>query len=355
MITCEWSVETGWDAPKLAAYGPISLAPTASVLHYATECFEGMKLYRGQDGQLRIFRPDLNAARFRRSSTRCTLPDFDPEEMVQLILALCAVDGPKFLPKNANNELPDVGPNFIANRLLYIRPTIIGTDPDLGIKPPQTAMLFIIMTTFPSMDTLYLSRPQPGLKLLASPTDAVRAWPGGFGAAKLGANYGPSLLAQGDAARQGYDQVLWLYSQLGSSNPTELNRVTEAGASNFFVVWKTRDGVIEIVTAPTSDGTILEGVTRRSVLDLGKERLSQALKKDGVIGDDEHVEVVERWFTMDDVLEATKDGRLLEAFAAGTAVCVLLIPIVKTSLIIHSTSLRRLPRFITAARISRFR
>jgi branched-chain amino acid aminotransferase len=320
MITCEWSAQTGWSAPKMGPYGPLSLAPTASVLHYATECYEGMKLYRGRDQRLRIFRPDLNAKRFRRSSIRCTLPDFDPEEMVKLIVALCAIDGPKFLPKDPLRELPDAGPNFIANRLLYIRPTMIGTDPDLGIKPPQTAMLFIIISSFPSMDTLYLSRPAPGLRLLASPSDAVRAWPGGCGAAKLGANYGPSLLAQSDAMRQGYDQVLWLYSQPGSTDPGEQGRVTEAGASNFFVVWRTRQGALELCTAPTSDGTILEGVTRQSVLDLGAQRLEAALKQEGVLAPEEHLEVNERWFTMADVLEATKEGRLLEAFAAGTAV-----------------------------------
>jgi branched-chain amino acid aminotransferase len=120
--------------------------------------------------------------------------------------------------------------------------------------------------------------------------------------------------------RQGYDQVLWLYSQPGSTDPGEQGRVTEAGASNFFVVWRTRQGVLELCTAPTSDGTILEGVTRQSVLDLGAQRLEAALRQEGVLTPEEHVEVNERWFTMADVLEATQEGRLLEAFAAGTAV-----------------------------------
>lgn len=324
MITCTWSAETGWDAPKLGPYGPISLEPTASVLHYATECFEGMKVYRGLDDNLRLFRPNLNAERFQRSSVRCTLPDFDPPEVVKLILALCAVDAARFLPADPKHEMAAVRENFIANRVLYIRPTMIGTDADLGIKPPQTAMLFIVMTAFPLADAVYLSRAEPGLRLLASPANAVRAWPGGFGGAKLGANYGPSLLLQTEAARQGYDQVLWLYSQPGTADPHHMDRVTEVGASNFFVVWRTRQGDLELCTAPTGDGTILEGVTRRSVLELGAERLEARLRQDGVLEGSATVAVKERWFTMADILQVANEGRLVEAFAAGTAVCLFL-------------------------------
>jgi branched-chain amino acid aminotransferase len=137
------------------------------------------------------------------------------------------------------------------------------------------------------------------MRLLASKDDMVRAWPGGFGWAKVGANYGPSLLAQAEARERGYDQILWLYGKEGS--------VTEAGASNFFVVWRTRGGKTQLVTAPLDDKIILDGVTRRSVLELARERLT---------GD---LEVVERKYTMNEVAAAAKEGRLVEAFAAGTA------------------------------------
>lgn len=99
MITAKWTEENGWEAPELKPYGPFSIMPTASVLHYATECFEGLKLYRGQDGHLRLFRPEKNCRRMKKSAARIALPDFDPEELEKLIVRLCAQDGPKWLPK----------------------------------------------------------------------------------------------------------------------------------------------------------------------------------------------------------------------------------------------------------------
>jgi len=151
-----------------------------------------------------------------------------------------------------------------------------------------------------------LSSPN-GLKLLAS-QDGVRAWPGGFGYAKVGANYGPSLMANSEARARGYDQVLWLLDGL----------VTEAGASNFFVVWRSKEGKLQLVTAPLGGKIILDGVTRRSILQLVRERLS-----DNSSGLDP-IEVVERQYTMDEVVEVVKEGRMVEAFAAGTAVSFLL-------------------------------
>jgi branched-chain amino acid aminotransferase len=142
-----------------------------------------------------------------------------------------------------------------------------------------------------------------GLKLLAS-QEGVRAWPGGFGYAKVGANYGPSLMANGEARARGYDQVLWLLDGL----------VTEAGASNFFVVWESKQGKTEMVTPPLGGKIILDGVTRRSILQLARERLANGQ------GGLEPIDIVERNFTMDEVVEAVEDGRMIEAFAAGTAV-----------------------------------
>ncbi len=147
---------------------------------------------------------------------------------------------------------------------------------------------------------------KPGLKLLASKDDMVRAWPGGFGYAKVGANYGPSLLAQAEARERGYDQILWLFGPQCD--------VTEAGASNFFVVWRTREGRLQLVTAPLDDKIILDGVTRRSVLELARERLSKTWE--GFEG----LDVLERKYRMGEVEEAIEEGRLIEAFAAGTAV-----------------------------------
>jgi len=137
------------------------------------------------------------------SATRISLPGFDPKELEKLIIAMIAVDGPKWLPTPGT--------------FLYLRPTMIGSAGALGVASPKEATLFIISTFMPPLGS------PKGMKLLAS-QDGVRAWPGGFGYAKVGANYGPSLMASSEARTRGYDQVLWLLDGF----------VTEAGASNFF-------------------------------------------------------------------------------------------------------------------------
>ena len=194
---------------------------------------------------------------------RISLPTFDPDELQKLIETLVAVEGEKWLPKSRPGTF------------LYLRPTMIATAAALGVQKPKEALLYIMACCFPSFDTpsgtagpsgnLISQSPKArvGLKLLASKEDTVRAWPGGFGYAKVGANYGPSLIAQGEAKARGFDQVLWL---LG-----EGCEVTEAGASNFFVLWKTRGGRLQLVTAPLDDKIILDGVTRRSILQLARE------------------------------------------------------------------------------------
>ncbi|KIH86830.1 branched-chain amino acid aminotransferase [Sporothrix brasiliensis 5110] len=283
MVTVEWNVETGWAAPRLRPYGPLSLMPTASVLHYATECFEGLKAYRGVDDKLRLFRPDCNARRMLTSAVRISLPAFDPVEFEKLIVALMAVDGPKWLPRGG-------GPD----EYLYLRPTMIGTQPQLGVQPPRAALLFITATYLPRLNAV-----AGGLRLHTSPEDMVRAWVGGFGYAKVGANYGPSLQATMEARARGFHQVLWLYGPEGYC--------TEAGASNFFVVLRSPAGTTQLVTAPLDDRLILDGVTRRSIVQLARERLAG------------EVEVVERRYTIAELQTAQKEGRLVEAFAAGTA------------------------------------
>lgn len=183
---------------------------------------------------------------------------------------------------------------------MYLRPSMIAIDPSLAVQKPNEVLLYIVATCFPPFDEPVLIAPEPGLKLLASREDTIRAWPGGFGYAKVGANYGPSLVAQQEAKARGFHQILWLF---GTDS-----QVTEAGASNFFMVWKTKDGRTQMVTAPLQDKIILDGITRRSVLQLASERLSG------------EVEVVERKYGMNEIGEAVEDGRVVEAFAVGTAV-----------------------------------
>jgi branched-chain amino acid aminotransferase len=167
------------------------------------------------------------------------------------------------------------------------------------------------------------------MKLLAS-QDGVRAWPGGFGYAKVGANYGPSLMANSEARARGYDQVLWLLDGL----------VTEAGASNFFVVWRSKEGKLQLVTASLDHKIILDGVTRRSILQLARERLTDSSSEL------DPIEIVERNFSMDELAEVVKEGRIVEAFAAGTAVSCSRYPRYKLKLIIRSTSF---PRSLSSA------
>lgn len=185
------------------------------------------------------------------------------------------------------------------------------------LQVPQEALLYVIVAPWPDF-TLWKGRGVPakaGLKLLASSPETVRAWPGGIGWAKLGANYGPSFQAHEKCQAQGYDQILWLFGNEGE--------VTEAGASNFFVIWKDRTtGRKELVTAAVEDQVILPGVVRRSVLDLVRERLSGG-------GFLEDLGVVERKFFIGEIVEAWRDGRLIEAFVSGTAVS--LFPSVKMS------------------------
>jgi branched-chain amino acid aminotransferase len=288
MIQAQWNSEEGWAAPTLQPYGPLSLAPTASCLHYATECFEGMKLYRGHDGKLRLFRPNLNCNRMLMSTNRIALPAFPPAELLKLIIKLCATDGAKWLPKDRPGQF------------LYIRPTMIASDPALGVERPKEALLFVILCCFAPMGNM-----NGGIKLLASQDDMCRAWPGGFGYAKVGANYGPSLVAQGEARKQGYHQILWLFGDDCT--------ITEAGASNFFIVWRTKEGQLQLVTADLNEKIVLDGVTRRSILELAKAKLTNGHE------DLEKVEIVERKFNIFDIVEASKEGRIVEAFAAGTA------------------------------------
>ncbi|KAK6499295.1 hypothetical protein TWF506_003922 [Arthrobotrys conoides] len=294
MLTVKWTEKGGWEAPQLRPYGHLDIMPTASCIHYATQAFEGMKAYRGVDGKLRLFRPDLNCKRMNLSSTRIALPPIDPEQLEELVKNFVSVDCPKWLPD------PET--------FIYLRPAVIASGAALGVQKPREATVFIIAVLFPPMEVLN------GMRLLASKEDmGVRAWPGGHGWSKVGANYGPTLQAQGEARERGFDQILWL---LGSEG-----RVTEAGASNFFVVWKNKtSGRLELITAPLGDKIILDGVTRRSVIELAKSRLSHNPTE--VLKEVQHLEkldVVEQNYTIDDIAEAYEDGRLVEAFACGTA------------------------------------
>ncbi|KAH8589166.1 aminotransferase [Bisporella sp. PMI_857] len=246
-----------------------------------------MKAYRGYDGKLRLFRPDCNTRRMLISAKRIALPIFDPGDLEKLIFKLLEVGCPNFLPAS------DPG------KFIYLRPTIIGTHCRLGVSVLKEAMLFILAAYMPE-----LSEPQNGMRLFASKNDEVRAWPGGHGFAKVGANYGPTLPALEEAKTRGYDQILWLFG------PED--RVTECGGSNFFIIWRSKEGVLKLQTAPLDDKLILDGVVRQSILELAKDRLCDHV--DGTMA-----VVAEEQFTMAEVSKAMSEGRVVEAFTCGTA------------------------------------
>ncbi|KAI9738901.1 MAG: hypothetical protein M1818_005214 [Claussenomyces sp. TS43310] len=284
MLTAEWTASQGWLPPRITPYQNFSLDPASSVLHYAFTAFEGMKAYKDKDGRVRLFRPDKNMARFNKSVARIALPTFEPEALIKLIAKFVHLEE-RFIPSPKGYSL-------------YLRPTMIGTQRTLGVGPPGSALLFVIASPVgPYYPT--------GFKAVSlEATDyAVRAWPGGVGSMKLGANYAPGIVPQLSAASRGFHQNLWLFG------PEEY--ITEVGTMNMFVALRNKEtGQKELITAPI-DGMILEGVVRDSVLSLARERLAP-----------EGWNVVERKLTMGEVSEAANEGRLLEAFGTGTAAVV---------------------------------
>ncbi|CCE62170.1 hypothetical protein TPHA_0C00130 [Tetrapisispora phaffii CBS 4417] len=284
MLTVEWDIETGWGIPEIKPYGNLSLDPSCCVFHYAFELFEGMKAYRTKDNKISLFRPDMNMKRMNKSAERICLPSFDEEELIKLIGKLIEQD----------KHLVPEGEGYS----LYIRPTMIGSSNGLGVSIPTKAMIFVILSPVGP----YYKTGFKAVKLEA--TDyATRAWPGGCGDKKLGANYAPCILPQRQAASRGYQQNLWLFG------PEKY--VTEVGTMNvFFVFEDSKTGKKELVTAPL-DGTILEGVTRASVLELARQNLNPS-----------EWEVNERYCSIYEIAERSKKGELIEAFGSGTAAVV---------------------------------
>ncbi|PWY86305.1 branched-chain-amino-acid aminotransferase [Aspergillus heteromorphus CBS 117.55] len=284
MLSVEWTAAEGWHAPRIVPYQNLSLDPSACVFHYAFECFEGMKAYKDKNDQIRLFRPNKNMERLNKSSSRIALPSFDSDALTKLIGELVKLDS-KFIPNARGYSL-------------YLRPTMIGTQKTLGVGPPGSALLFVIASPVgPYYPT--------GFKAISlEATDyAVRAWPGGVGDKKLGANYAPCVLPQLEAASRGFQQNLWLFGKE--------EYITEVGTMNLFIALKNKEtGQKELVTAPL-DGTILEGVTRDSVLALARERLVPKGWK-----------ISERKLKMSEVAEAAEEGRMIEVFGAGTAAIV---------------------------------
>ncbi|CAJ0583731.1 unnamed protein product, partial [Mesorhabditis spiculigera] len=280
MVDVDWTDKTGWGKPHLKPLVPFKLHPGAKVLHYAIEIFEGMKAYRGVDNKIRLFRPEENMKRMKSSAKRSALPDFDADECVKIITDQVLLDM-DWVPASSTSSL-------------YIRPTLIGTDPTLGVGEAHMAKFFVISGP---VGAYYETGFQP-VSLLAD-SKYCRAYSGGVGQYKMGCNYAPTIWVNNIAAKKGCQQVLWLHGKE--------EQLTEVGTMNIFVYWINKDGEKELCTPPLSSGLILPGVTRNCIIDLAEQW--------------GEFKVTERTVTMNDVRKALKENRLLEMFGAGTA-CV---------------------------------
>ena len=275
MVDICWSELGGWHRPRVQPYGPIALDPAAAVLHYAQEIFEGLKAYRHADGSIWSFRPEANAARMQRSAVRLALPELPTEYFIESLKQLIAVDG-SWVPSAPETSL-------------YLRPFMFAKEAFLGVRPAKKVNYYVIA----SPAGAYF---QGGIAPLAIwlSTTYGRAGKGGTGAAKTGGNYASSLVAQQEAYEHGCAQVLFLDSVEGKY-------IEELGGMN--VVLVKRDGTL---VTPESD-SILEGITRDSILQLAQDR--------------GHT-VERRRVSIDEWREGAASGDIVEAFACGTAAVV---------------------------------
>ncbi|MFF1572368.1 branched-chain amino acid aminotransferase [Leifsonia sp. NPDC058292] len=275
MVDLCWSVKGGWHRPRVSPYGPIQLEPSAAVLHYAQEIFEGLKAYRHADGSIWTFRPEANAARMQRSAYRLALPELPVEYFLDSLKQLVKVDG-DWVPSAPETSL-------------YFRPFMFAKEAFLGVRPANKVAYYLIA----SPAGAYFHGGVAPVSIWLSDRWS-RAGKGGTGAAKTGGNYASSLLPQSEAAEHGCAQVLFLDSVEGKY-------IEELGGMNVVLVYK--DGT---VVTPESD-SILEGITLESVLQLARDRGHK---------------VEQRKVTIDEWRVGVESGDIVEVFACGTAAVI---------------------------------
>lgn len=275
MLVAEWKVGQGWVDARIEPYAPFSLDPACAVFHYAQEIFEGLKAYKWSDGSIALFRPEMNARRFNHSAERLCMPEVPEDLFVGGIEQLVALER-DWIPASEGTSL-------------YIRPTMIAVEPVLGVKPSDHYYFYVILSP---VGAYYAAGFNP-VKIMVEDT-YVRAVPGGTGEAKTGGNYASSLKAGLEAKKKGFDQVLWL-------DGVHRRYIEEVGAMNMlFAYGKT------IVTSPLT-GTILNGITRDSVLKLAASR---------------GYTIEERLIDVNDLMADIRAGKVTEAFGSGTAAVV---------------------------------
>ncbi len=275
MFNMDYDPEKGWHNGRIEPYKMIQMDPAAMVLHYSQTIFEGLKAYRTESGEIQLFRPKENIARMNRSARRLCIPEIDEEFFLDTLKQLLTLEK-KWVPSQSGTSL-------------YIRPTIIAMDPYIGLRTSNTYRFYIILSPVGA----YYSEGFNPVKIWVT-KKYVRAVRGGVGNAKTGGNYAASLYATDQAAQSGYTQVLWL-------DGVEQKYIEEVGAMNIFFVIND-----EIIT-PELSGSILPGVTRDSVINLGRKWGKT---------------VVEKRISIDEIMEAHENGSLKEVFGSGTAAVI---------------------------------
>lgn len=275
MFIMNYKTGKGWHDARIVPYGPIPMDPATMCLHYGQEVFEGMKAYRTESGDIQLFRPEENFKRLNISNERLVIPQIDVDFAVEAVKELVKIEA-DWVPHAKDTSL-------------YIRPFIIATDPFLGVRAGDEYLFMIIL----SPSGAYYSTGLNPVSIYVE-QNYVRAVRGGMGFTKTGGNYAASLIGQHEAHMQNYSQVLWL-------DGVERKYIEEVGAMNiFFVIGD------EIVT-PALQGSILSGITRKSVIEMAK---SWGLK------------VSERKIAIDEIADAYKNGQLKEVFGTGTAAVI---------------------------------
>jgi len=275
MFLAEWKAGQGWVDARIEPYAPFSLDPACLVFHYAQEIFEGLKAYKWRDGSIALFRPEMNARRFNHSAERMCMPAVPEELFLNGIEELVKLEA-DWIPSSAGTSL-------------YIRPTMIAVEPVLGVKPSDHLLFYVILSP---VGAYYAGGFNP-VRIMVEDR-YVRAVPGGTGEAKTGGNYASSLKAGLEAKKKGFDQVLWL-------DGLERRYIEEVGAMNMFFAYGST-----VVTAPL-EGSILNGVTRNSVISLA-----------GELG----FTVEERRIDIDTIMADIQSGKISEAFGSGTAAVI---------------------------------
>ncbi len=279
MVSSRWTPQFGWEPATVGPLRHLSMHPATIGLHYAQTVFEGMKAFVQADGGIAVFRPRENAARFARSAARLAMPPVPEEMFIRAVEDLVRADADWLLDNPQHS--------------LYLRPLLYASEVQLMLRP-SSEYTFLLMAFLAG--GFFGDQVKPVSVLVSH--DFVRAVPGGTGNVKCAANYGPSLLAQRAAQEHGCQQVVWL-------DAVERRYVEEMGGMNLFFV-RGAGPHAQIVT-PALTGTLLPGVTRKSLL---------------VIAAREGFAVSEERITIDQWRQECADGVITEAFACGTAAVV---------------------------------